>query len=79
MNFTEPSLTKVNDDTYVLTYKGTFDGSCTMDGKTEKLPANVRAATVVIREGDKWMGAGGTTSCANPLALPAHQPDLPHQ
>jgi hypothetical protein len=57
MNYTEPALTKINDDTYVLTYKTAFDGSCTMDGRTEKQPAETRAATMVIREGDKWMGA----------------------
>ena len=35
MNFSEPAMAKITDDVYVLTYKGTFDGSCTMDGKTE--------------------------------------------
>ena len=71
MNFTEPALTKVNDDTYVLTYKGTFDGSCTRDGRTEKLPPEVRAATVVIREGEKWMGAWhGETPVIDPKNPP---------
>lgn len=75
MNFTEPSMTKINDDTYVLTYKGTFDGTCTMDGKTEKLPANVRAATVAIREGDKWTGAWhGETPIIDPKSPPPPPP-----
>ena len=71
MNFTEPTLLKVNDDTYVLTYKGTFDGTCTMDGKTEKIPAETRASTVAIREGDKWMGAWhGETAIIDPKSPP---------
>jgi ketosteroid isomerase-like protein/outer membrane murein-binding lipoprotein Lpp len=71
MNFTEPALLKVNDDTYVLSYKGTYDGSCTMDGKTEKLPAETRSSTVVIREGDKWMGAWhGETAIIDPKSPP---------
>lgn len=53
----DPQMMKVNDDTYVISYKGTFDGSCTMDGKAEKLPSPVRAASVYVREGDKWKGA----------------------
>ena len=71
MNFTEPAMTKINDDTYVLTYKTSADGSCTMDGNTEKLPAESRAATVVIREGGKWVGAWhGETAIIDPKAPP---------
>jgi ketosteroid isomerase-like protein len=71
MNFTEPTMLKVNDDTYVLTYKGTFDGTCTMDGKTEKIPAETRASTLVIREGDKWMaGWHGETAIIDPKSPP---------
>lgn len=72
MNLTEPAMHKINDDTYALTYKGTFDGTCTMDGKTEKIPTEVRAATVVIREGGKWMGAWhGETPIVDPKNPPA--------
>lgn len=58
MDLTEPQLAKIDNDTYVLSYKGAFDGSCTMGGKTEKIPSSVRAASVWIRSGaDKWMAA----------------------
>jgi hypothetical protein len=38
-------MSKIDDDTYAFSYKGTFDGSCTMNGKTEKQPSPVRAGT----------------------------------
>jgi hypothetical protein len=50
----EPRLATVDADTYVLSYRGTFDGTCTMNGKTEKTPSPIRAATVWVRSGDKW-------------------------
>jgi len=53
----EPHVSTVDADTYVLTYKGTFDGTCTTDGKTEKAPSPIRAATVWVRSGDKWVAA----------------------
>ena len=57
-NLDDPQMSKINDDTYVLTYKGTFDGSCTgADGAAMKLPSPTRAATIYVRDGDKWRGA----------------------
>ncbi|HET6362663.1 MAG TPA: DUF4440 domain-containing protein [Gemmatimonadota bacterium] len=53
----EPHLATIDADTYVLTYRGTFDGTCTMDGRTEKAPSPVRAATVWVRSGEKWLAA----------------------
>jgi ketosteroid isomerase-like protein len=53
----EPHVSTIDADTYVLSYKGTFDGTCTMDGKTEKAPSPIRAATVWVRSGDKWLAA----------------------
>ncbi|MEQ1924104.1 MAG: hypothetical protein ABL952_16490, partial [Pyrinomonadaceae bacterium] len=38
-NLEDPKMAKINDDTYAITYKATIDGSCTMDGKTEKIPS----------------------------------------
>ena len=32
------NVSPIDADTYVVSYKGTFDGTCTMDGKTEKSP-----------------------------------------
>jgi hypothetical protein len=51
-------MSKINDDAYAISYKGTFDGTCTgPDGKAEKLPSPVRAASIYVRDGDKWKGA----------------------
>jgi ketosteroid isomerase-like protein len=52
----EPQMAKIDDNTYVLSYKGTFDGTCTENGKTMKAPSPVRAASVFVRNGDKWQG-----------------------
>ena len=51
---TEPQMLKIDNDTYVLSYKTTREGSCTADGKTDKLPSPVRAATVWVRSGEEW-------------------------
>ncbi|MBA3568191.1 MAG: nuclear transport factor 2 family protein [Pyrinomonadaceae bacterium] len=51
---TEPQMAKIDNDTYALSYKTNMEGSCTADGKTEKLPSPARAATVWVRNGDKW-------------------------
>jgi len=51
---TEPQMAKIDNDTYALSYKTNMEGSCTADRKTEKLPSPARAATVWVRNGDKW-------------------------
>ena len=56
-NLEDPQMAKIDADTYVLSYKGTFDGTCTTDGKTDRVPSPVRAATVWVRSGDKWRAA----------------------
>ena len=54
----DPQMAKIDADTYVLSYKGTFDGSCTgPDGRSMKLPSPIRAATVWIRSGGAWRAA----------------------
>lgn len=51
----DPQMGKIDADTYVLSYKGTFDGSCTApDGKSMKVPSPIRAATVWARTGETW-------------------------
>ncbi len=51
----DPQMGKIDADTYVLSYKGMFDGSCTAsDGKSMKVPSPVRAATVWARTGETW-------------------------
>lgn len=54
----DPLMARIDADTYVLTYRGTFDGSCAgPDGKPMKIPSPIRAATVWIRAGDTWRAA----------------------
>lgn len=53
----EPRLSTIDADTYVLSYRGTFDGTCTLHGRTEKAPSPVRAATVWVRSDEKWLAA----------------------
>jgi hypothetical protein len=53
----EPHLSTIDADTYVLTYRGTFDGTCTMDRRTDKAPSPIRAATVWVRSGQTWQAA----------------------
>lgn len=52
----EPKMSKIDDTTYVVVYKVTFDGECTMDGKSMKIPSPVRAASVWQKVGDLWQG-----------------------
>jgi ketosteroid isomerase-like protein len=57
-NLDEPWLAKIDTDTYVLSYRGTWDGTCTgSDGKPAKIPSPTRAATIWVRSGDKWLAA----------------------
>ena len=67
----DPQMAKIDADTYVLSYKGTFDGTCTIDGKSAKQPSPIRAASVFVRNGDKWQGAyHGETMIIDPKAPP---------
>lgn len=50
----EPAMTMIDADTYVMTYKNTYNGRCTYDGKEMPNPSPVRAASVYVRNGDKW-------------------------
>jgi hypothetical protein len=53
-----PLMARIDADTYVLSYRGTFDGSCAgPDGQPMKIPSPIRAATVWIRAGDTWRTA----------------------
>ena len=72
-NLEDPQMAMIDADTYVMSYKGTFDGSCTgPDGKAEKLPSPVRAASIYVRDGDKWKGAfHSETMIIDPKAPPA--------
>ena len=71
-NLEDPQMAMINADTYVMSYKGTFDGSCTgPDGKAQKLPSPVRAASVYVRDGEKWKGVyHGETMIIDPTKPP---------
>ena len=52
-SFTDEQMTPIGSDVALLTYKATQDAKC--GGKA--LPATVRAATVLVRSGEKWKAA----------------------
>lgn len=56
-NIEDPQVSMIDADTYVLSYKGTYDGTCTEGGKSMKAPSPIRAATVYVRNGEKWQAA----------------------
>lgn len=52
---TEPLRTMIDADTYAVSYKAEFDGTCTEGGRTAKRPSPVRAGTVWVRvPGNNW-------------------------
>lgn len=69
----EPQLLKIDNDAYVLTYVSNMQGSCTENGKTERIPSPVRAATVWIRNGGRWQvvfhGENPIVDPSAPLAI----------
>jgi len=55
MDLTEPAMSMIDADTYALSYKVTWDGTCNgPDGKPMKVPSPVRSASIWVRSGDKW-------------------------
>ena len=69
---TEPHMLKIDEDTYVLSYKSTMDGSCTADGITNELPSPVRMASIWARSGEEWQVVfHGEIPIFDPTAPPA--------
>jgi hypothetical protein len=58
-DFSEPQMSKIDNDTYVVSSKVTWEGTCNdgPGGKTMKIPSPVRSASLYVRNGDKWQGA----------------------
>ena len=55
MDLTEPGMSMIDGDTYALSYKATWDGTCNgPDGKPMKVPSPIRSASIWVRTGDKW-------------------------
>src|SRR6266481_8641748 len=56
MDLTEPALSMIDRDTYALSYKATWDGTCNgPDGKPMKVPSPIRSASIWVRSGDKGL------------------------
>jgi hypothetical protein len=71
MSLDEGKLSQIDADNYAVVYKSTSDGTCTFEGKTEKMPSPMRAATVWTRAGDKWQPVWhGETAIVDPKAAP---------
>src|SRR5882672_4006920 len=55
MDLTEPAMSMIDADTYALSYKATWDGTCNgPDGQPMKVPSPIRSASIWVRSGDKW-------------------------
>ena len=55
MNLTEPAMSMIDTDTYALSYKANWDGTCDgPDGKAMKVPGPIRSASIWARSGEKW-------------------------
>ncbi len=55
MDLTEPAMSMIDADTYALSYKASWDGTCNdPDGKPTKVPSPIRSASIWVRNGDKW-------------------------
>ncbi|MDQ5847016.1 MAG: nuclear transport factor 2 family protein [Acidobacteriota bacterium] len=78
-NLEDPQMAKIDRDTYALSYKGTFDGTCAgTDGKSMKLPSPVRAASLWVRSGEKWLAVyHGEVPIVDPKNLPKAAPAAP--
>jgi ketosteroid isomerase-like protein len=72
MDLTEHAMSMIDADTYALTYKASWDGTCNdPDGKPMKMPSPIRSATIWIRSGDKWQAAfHGENVIVDPKAPP---------
>lgn len=53
----DPQIATIDADIYVLSYRGTFDGSCIGPDGESKIPSPIRAATIWIRAGGRWRAA----------------------
>src|SRR5882762_5652362 len=83
MDLTEPAISMIDADTYALSYKATWDGTCNApDGQPMKVPSPIRASSIWVRSGDKWQavfhGENLIVDPKNPAA-PAAPPKKPEK
>ena len=79
MDLTEPATSMIDADTYALSYKATWDGTCNgPDGKPMKVPGPVRSASIWVRSGDKWQAVfHGENLIFDPTNPPKPAPAAP--
>jgi len=79
MDLTEPAMSMIDADTYALSYKATWDGTCNSpDGKRVKAPSPIRSASIWVRSGDKWQAVfHGENSIVDPTVPPKAAPVAP--
>ena len=72
MDLTEPAVSMIDADTYALSYKAAWDGTCNgPDVKPMKVPSPVRSASIWVRSGDKWQAVfHGENLIVDPKAPP---------
>src|SRR5882762_5537872 len=72
MDLAEPAMSMIDTDTYALSYKATWDGTCNgADGQPMKVPSPIRSASIWVRSGDKWQAVfHGENLIVDPKAPP---------
>ena len=72
MDLSEPAMSMIDADTYALSYKATWDGTCNdFDGKPMKVPSPIRSSSIWLRSGDKWQAVfHGENLIVDPKASP---------
>ena len=72
MDLTEPAMSMIDADTYALSYRASWDGTCNEpDGKPMKVPSPIRSASIWVRSGDKWQAVfHGENLIIDPKNLP---------
>jgi len=85
MDLSEPAMSMIDADTYALSYKATWDGTCNgPDAKPMKVPSPIRSASIWVRSGDKWQAVFHGENLivdpkSPPKAAPAAPPEKPKQ
>lgn len=79
MDLTDPAMSMIDADTYALSYKATWDGTCNgPDGRSVKVPSPIRSASIWVRNGDKWQAVfHGENLIINPKNPPKAAPAAP--
>jgi hypothetical protein len=80
MDLTEPAMSMIDADTYALSYKATWDGTCNGPESTRpmKVPSPIRSASIWVRSGDKWQAVfHGENLIVDPKNPPKAPPATP--